>query len=83
LGTDQNNRNFTDQLLKLYSVLTTIDISAGFVWTYDDVYFTQPVVPADIVQLKAVAGFDRYPNQLEGKGAGPNRMEHFFTRLKP
>lgn len=78
---EQKYRNFTDQLLKLYSVLTTMDISTSFVWTYDDVYFTQPVLPDDIMQLKAVAGFDRYPNHLDGKGAGPNWMETFFYTL--
>lgn len=78
---EQKNRNFTDQLVKLYSVLTTMDISADFVWTYDDVYFTREVMPDDIALLKAVAGFDRYPNHLDGKGAGPNWTETFFTTL--
>jgi hypothetical protein len=79
---EQKCRNFNDQLLKLYSVLTTMEISAAFVWTYDDIYFTQAVLPEDIMQLKAVAGFDRYPNHLEGKGAGPNWMETFFYTLE-
>lgn len=78
---EQKNRNFADQLLKLYSVLNTMEVSADFAWTYDDVYFTQPVVPEDIQQLKAVAGFDRYPNHLEGKGAGPNWMDTFLYTL--
>jgi hypothetical protein len=66
------NRNFTDQLLKLYSALTTLNVSADFVWTYDDIYFTSPVTLEEIAQLKAVAGFDRYPRHLDSSGAGPN-----------
>ena len=69
----QKNRNFTDQLLKLYSALTTLNVSAEFVWTYDDIYFTAPVTLEDIAQLKAVAGFDRYPRHLDSSRAGPNR----------
>lgn len=69
---EQKHRNFADQLLKLYAVLTNLDVGSNFVWTYDDVYFTSPVKLADLKQLKAVASFDRYPDHLEGKGAGPN-----------
>jgi hypothetical protein len=72
--TKQKYRTFTDQLLKLYTALTETDISAGFIWTYDDVYFTRPVKLTDLKQLKAVAGFDKYPNHLENSGAGPNWM---------
>lgn len=68
----QKYRNFTDQLLKLYSALTELDVSAQFVWTYDDVYFTREVNFTALKQLKAVASFDRYPRHLDGAGAGPN-----------
>jgi hypothetical protein len=68
----QKYRNFTDQLLKLYSALTGLDVSAQFIWTYDDVYFTQPVKLTEITALKAVASFDRYPRHLDNSGAGPN-----------
>ncbi len=70
----QKYRTFTDQLLKLYSVLTESNITAGFIWTYDDVYFTRPVKLADLKQLKAVASFDKYPRHLENKAGGPNWM---------
>lgn len=68
----QKNRTFTDQLLKLYTVLTTMKISADFIWTYDDIYFTRPVTLEDIALQKAVASFDKYPNHLDLSGAGPN-----------
>ena len=69
---EQKNRNFSDQLLKLYAALTGFDVSAQFIWTYDDVYFTRPVKLTDLKQLKAVAGFDKYPGHLDNSGAGPN-----------
>jgi hypothetical protein len=69
---EQKNRNFTDQLLKLYSALTELDATPSFIWTYDDVYFTRPVKLADIKQLKAVASFDRYPHHLDNSGAQRN-----------
>ncbi len=68
----QKYRSFTDQLLKLYSLLTGKDITSHFIWTYDDIYFTNPVKLADIKQLKAVANFKKYPNHLDNAGAGPN-----------
>lgn len=69
---EQKHRNFADQLIKLYAALTNLDVSANFVWTYDDVYFTSKVNLADLKELKAVASFDQHPNHLDGKGAGPN-----------
>ncbi len=69
---EQQNRAFSDQLLKLYSVLTELDISSQFIWTYDDVYFTRPVKLADIKKLKAVASFDRYPQHLDTQAGGSN-----------
>lgn len=68
----QKYRNFTDQLLKLYSLLTEKEISQQFIWTYDDVYFTGKVKLSDLKLLKAVAGFDKYPHHLDNAGAGPN-----------
>ena len=68
----QKNRTFTDQLLKLYTVLTSIKVSPDFIWTYDDIYFTRTVTLEDIALQKAVAGFDKYPTHLELSGAGPN-----------
>jgi hypothetical protein len=69
---EQKNRNFTDQLLKLYSALTELDATTHIIWTYDDVYFTKPVKLSDIKQLKAVASFDNYPNHLNNSGAQRN-----------
>lgn len=70
----QKYRTFTDQLLKLYSLLIEENISTQFIWTYDDVYFTRPVKLSDIRELKAVASFTKYPNHLEKAAAGPNWM---------
>jgi len=69
---EQKNRNFTDQLLKLYSALTELNVSQQFIWAYDDVYFTGPVKLADLKQLKAVASFDKYPRHLDNASAGPH-----------
>ncbi len=69
---EQQNRNFTDQLVKLYAVLTELDISSQFIWTYDDTYFTKKVKLADLKTLKAVTSFDKYPGHLDNSGAGMN-----------
>jgi hypothetical protein len=71
----QINRAYTDQLLKLYSILTETDIGQSFVWTYDDVYFTSEVTLDDLLQKKAVASFDRYPTHIDQSGAGTNWKE--------
>ena len=78
----QKYRNFTDQLLKLYSLLTQKDISEHLIWTYDDVYFTREVKLSDLRQLKAVASFTRYPRHLENAGAGPNWMSTLQYTMK-
>lgn len=80
--TKQANRNFTDQLLKLYSVLTDLDVTSHFIWTYDDIYFTCPVKLSDIKKLKAVAGFDSYPNHLDRSGAQKNWISTMNYTMK-
>jgi hypothetical protein len=69
---EQKYRSFTDQLLKLYSVLTNAGISDGFIWTYDDTYFTRPVKLANLRRLKAITSFDTHPRHLDNNGAGSN-----------
>nr|NQU90510.1 hypothetical protein [Bacteroidota bacterium] len=79
---EQKGRNFIDQILKLYMLLTDRDISPQFIWTYDDVYFTKPLKLADIKKLKAVASMTKYPNHLENSGAGPNWRIAYNRSLK-
>jgi len=69
---EQKNRNFSDQLIKLYAALTGLDVTAQFIWSYDDVYFTRGIKLSDMKQLKAVAGFHKYPHHLDNSGAGSN-----------
>lgn len=58
---------FKDQILKLYTVLTEFDVTDNFIWTYDDVYFTNKVTIGDIMIPKAakviqkIEEIDLYP----------------------
>lgn len=64
-------RAFADQILKLYTALAELEVTNDFVWTYDDVYFTQKVTLDDIKSLKFALDLQSI-NEVENIEGGAN-----------